>query len=244
VSYLRRKGFEPIAIWGVIVTALLHGGAVAGVLLYRKSLLAAQNAPPVGSYVVAKLVRLGKPRDPKKLPNKIVPQVATRPEDAVDLSADADDAPARKKKDDRDSQVSDKLRRSLDRAELLAAAQKEIEGEGSPDGVPGGTAKSAREGDPYMTKIADLWLRNWSLPAIIPRDEARRLYVLVVIRIDKVGNIELPIQFDRKSGNSYFDNSIVSAWSAIKRIPLPPPDRIASILANGLPLKLNWKGLQ
>jgi hypothetical protein len=243
MSLLRRKGFEPIAIWGLVVTVLLHGGAILGVILYRRALLAAQQAPPPGSYVVAKLLRLGKPRDPKKLPNKIVPRVATRKEEGIDYSADANDAPSRKNKKHQ-GKDSDRLRSALDQTARFAAAESELEAEGSPDGVPHGTATSAQDGDPYMTKIADLWNRNWSLPAIIPRDVAKTLFVLVVIRIDKNGTIQLPIKFDRKSGNAHFDNSIKAAWTKIKQIPLPPTDRFASILANGLALKLNWEGIQ
>ena len=242
-----RRRFEPITILGLVMTMILHGGAVAGVLLYRRALQAAQPPPPSPSYVVAKLLRLGKPKDEKKMPDKIVPQVATKKEETVDLSADANDAPSKKKKDpDRDAQLSNKLRRSLDRADLLAQAQREIdtEGEGSPDGVAGGTATKAQGGDPYMTKIADIWNRTWALPSIIPRDEAKRLYVLVVLRIDKDSVIQTPIQFDRKSGNAYFDSSVVAAWAAIRKLPQPPADRFASILANGLALKITWKGLQ
>jgi len=241
----QKRRFEPIAVLGLVGTLLLHGGALVGMLVYRRALAAEDKPPPIGSYVVAKLVRLGKPRDPNKLPNKIVPRESTKKAEGVDLTADADDAPALKKKRDlRNAKISDRMEHALDRAELLAQAQQQIETEGSPDGVAGGTAKNGREGDPYMTRIADLWNRTWSLPAIIPRQEAKQLYVLVVIRIDAQGNIQFPIQFDRKSDNPHFDNSIVAAWGAIKRIPVPPTDRFASILANGLPLKLNWKGLQ
>jgi hypothetical protein len=245
-AFGRRSGFEPIAVLGIVMTALLHGGAIGGILLYRRSLEAAQVPPPAPSYVVAKLLRLGKPKDEKKLPDKIVPQAATKKEESIDLSADADDAPARKKKrdEDRDAKIDSKLRRSLDKAELLAQAQRDIEGEGSPDGVRGGTATKAQGGDPYMTKIADLWNRTWTLPAIIPRAEASRLYVLIVLHIDKDGTIQTPLQFDRKSGNTHFDNSVVAGWAAIKKLPQPPPDRFASILANGLALKITWKGLQ
>ena len=134
MSMLRRKGFEPIAIWGLVVTVLLHGGAILGVILYRRALLAAQSAPPPGSYVVAKLVRLGKPRDPKKLPNKIVPREATRKEEGIDYSADANDAPARKKKK-HEGRDSDRLRNALNQTARFAAAQSDLEAEGSPDGV-------------------------------------------------------------------------------------------------------------
>lgn len=240
-----RKRFEPITIVGLVFTVLLHGGALGGILLYRRGLQAAQTPPPPPSYVVAQLLRLGKPKDEKKLPDKIVPQVATRKEEGVDYTADANDAPAKKKKrPDENATIGDKLRDSLDKAELLADAQREMDAEGSPEGVRGGTATKATGGDPYITKLADLWNRTWSLPVIIPRTEARQLHVLLVLRIDASGKILFPLQLDRRSGNTHFDESIVAAWQAIKQIPVPPPDRFASILANGLPLKLNWKGLQ
>ena len=234
-----------MAIVGVVVTVLLHLGSVVGIFFYRQALQAAQKPPPPPSYVVAKLLRKGKAKDEKKLPDKIVPQVATRKVKGVDYTADSDAAPSKKKKrPDREAKIADKMRDSLARAELLAAAQKEIDQEGSPDGVRGGTATKKSGGDAYMTKIADLWIRTWSLPAIIPKDQAKKLYVLVMLKIDSKGTIQFPLQFDRKSGNSHFDNSIISAWKQIKKIPRPPPDRYASILANGLGLKHTWRGLR
>jgi hypothetical protein len=95
-----------------------------------------------------------------------------------------------------------------------------------------------------MTKLADLWDRHWDLPAIIARGEAKKLFVLIELRIDRKGKIQFPLKFDRKSGNAHFDNSIIAAWQSIKQIPVPPPDRFASILANGLPLRLTYRGLQ
>ena len=234
-----------MAVFGFIVTLLLHGGSVGGIILYRASLEAAQRPAPPPSYVVAKLVRLGKPKDAKKMPNKRVPLAATKKVEGIDLTADANDAPARKKpKKDRSAKEADKMQASLDRAELMAAAQQEIEQEGSPDGVAGGTARTASEGDAYMTRIADLWNRAWSLPSIIPREEAKSLFVLLVLNIDKNGRLQFPLQFDKSSGNAHFDNSVKAAWKKIGKIPLPPPDRFAAILANGLGLKHTWRGLQ
>jgi phenylpropionate dioxygenase-like ring-hydroxylating dioxygenase large terminal subunit len=197
--------------------------------------------------VVARLVRLGKKREPKKLPNKVLPRPPTKKVEAVSYEADASDPPQPKKKKekpDRDATLGDRMRRSLDKAALFEAAQAEIEAEGDPSGVVGGTATEAGEGDAYMTRIADLWNRTWTLPVIIPREEAKQLSVLLVLKIDREGTIEFPIAFDKSSGNDYFDSSIRAAWQEIRRLPLPPPDRMASILANGLALKLTWKGLQ
>jgi hypothetical protein len=241
----RRRGFEPITIIGLIFTVLLHGGALVGAIIYKRKQAEATQPPPAGKYVVAKLVRLGKPRDKNKLPDKVVPGVATVKKTGVSYDGDPDEKPKpKKKRKDRDAKVSDKLRRSFDKAAAFAKISDKADQEGSPDGVAGGTAKKASKGDRYMTRIADRWNRTWSLPSIISPSKAKSLYVLIVLRIDRSGRIKFPIKFDRKSGNSHFDASIRSAWSRIKRLPLPPGDRLASILANGLALRLTWRGMR
>lgn len=239
----RRRGFEPIVVVGLLITVLLHGGVVGSMLWLRRA-EAAQPPPPPRKYVVAKLVRLGKKRDPKKLPNKIVPQVSTRKINKVSYDARADDTPVRRKRKrpDRDAKIADKLRSSLDKAAQLAKL-RDMEQEGDPNGVAGGTASEASEGDVYMTRIADIWNRTWSLPAVIDRADAKKLFVLVVIKIDRKGKVA-SVHFDRKSGNDVFDGSIKAAWARIKRLPVPPPDRIDRIVAHGLKLKLTWRGLR
>lgn len=245
-EYLIRPKFDAMTVVAVIVTLLLHGGVVAAI--YVKRVVLVDQPPPPQAFVVARLVRLGKKRNPRKLPNKIVPQAPTKKQETVNLNADANDAPNKKKpkkpRPDRDAAIDDRMRHALEKAALMEQAQREIEAEGDPSGVVGGTATEAGEGDPYMTRIADLWNRTWSLPVIIPKDEAKRLYVLMVLRVDGQGNIQLPIEFDRSSGDPHFDNSVKAAWAQIRRVPAPPPERRASILANGLALKLTWRGIQ
>ncbi|MCC6751026.1 MAG: TonB C-terminal domain-containing protein [Deltaproteobacteria bacterium] len=239
----RVRRFEPIAVWGLLVTVLLHGGAFVGIMLYRQRLQAAVTPPPPTSFVVAKLVRLGKPLDPKRLPDREVPQEATRKDDGVDLSQDADVKPTPKKPKTEDK-LADKLRSALNKAALMDKAQRESDVEGDPSGSPSGTAKTASEGDVYITRIADLWNRTWTLPSIIAADEAKKLFVLVTLKMDRQGKLELPVALDRPSGNEHFDNSIKAAWEQIKKVPAPPAERAASIVAHGLKLKLTWKGLQ
>ena len=246
-------------LFGLVVTALLHGGLIAAVVIQRAALNAEAAEAP--KYVVAKLVRLGKPRDKKLVPNKVVaPPVQAEPPKPVPIDptpekpkAVKEEKPSKRAERKRErpktrrtetkQSARERLDRALARAETLAKADREIEQEGQLDGVPTGTVDTAEEGDRYMTRIADLWNRAWSLPAIIPRDEAKELYVLIVLRIDRDGQIQFPIRFDRRSGNVHFDSSVTDAWKRIGALPLPPPDRLARILANGLALKLNWRGL-
>ena len=238
------KKLDPITAAGLFVTLLLHGGGVAGVILYRQALAATEAPPPTPSYVVATLVRKGRRKNPKHLPKKVVPRPKATPTRKIDLSADAN-APANPKRPKRakPKRRADTSTSAFDKLDLLAKAQQETETEGDPEGVEGGAAQS-RSGDLYMTRVADLWNRTWSLPAVIPRDRAQKLYVLIVLRIDRNGQIRFPIQIDRRSGNPHFDNSIIVAWRQIKQLPIPPPDRLAAVMARGLALKLTWRGLQ
>ncbi|MCK5800352.1 MAG: TonB C-terminal domain-containing protein [Deltaproteobacteria bacterium] len=241
----RRRGFEPVALVSLIVTVLLHGGALAGVIVYERKQAEATKPPPPRKYVVAKLVRLGKVRKKHALPDKEVPRVSTVKKTGVSYDGDADAKPhIKKKRRDRDAKISDRLRSSFDKAAAFAKIQPDRDVEGSPDGVRGGTAKKASRGDRYMTRIADIWNRTWSLPSIITPGQAKKLYVLVVIKLGAGGKITFPITFDHKSGNAHFDASIRSAWSRIKRLPLPSGDRLASVLANGLALRLTWRGMR
>lgn len=238
-----KQKFEPLLLLGILVTAILHVGAVVGILLYRASRAEALVPPPPPSYVVARLIRKGVKKPKKKLPDKIVPHAATVKKKAIDLTADADAAPNKKKrKEDPRAKLSDKQRDALKRLQALAKAQREIEQEGDPHGVRGGS-NSAREGDRYMTRIADLWNRTWSLPAIIPRDIAKKLNCYVTLTIDKTGKIT-KVKIDRSSGNQHFDSSIKLAWARIKQLPVPPPDRLATYLAHGMKFRLNWRGMR
>lgn len=238
-------GRDRLVLWGLLGTLLVHGGLVGAVILARQAQAEPPGPPP--AYVVARLVRLGKPRNRRLLPRRLAAPPPTRLPEAPSYDAEATDAPRTpppKPASDRDAVVGDRLRQALEKAALLDEGEREIEAEGQPDGVAGGTATEPGAGDAYITRIADLWIRTWSLPAIIPAEEATRLYALVVVRIDAAGVIQFPIAFDRASGNDHFDGSIRAAWQRIGQLPLPPPERLAAVLANGLALKLTWKGVQ
>lgn len=245
-SYTQKKRFEPMVIFGLGVTLLLHGGGIAAFFIYQHA-QASVAPPPPQEYIVAKLVRLGEKKEKHKLPDKVVPIKSEIKEKGVSYDADPNVVPPKKKKKpkDRDAAITNRFKSSFDKASAFSKVQDgDRKEEGDPNGTRGGTARRGSAGDLYMTRIADIWLRAWSAPSIIPRNELKKLYVLVVVRIDASGKIQYPIKITRKSGNSHFDGSIVTAWNQIKQLPLPPGDRLAAVLANGLRLKLTWKGMR
>jgi hypothetical protein len=255
-SYRR---FDPVALWGLLASVITHGAIAAVVVQKHGCSLNDADANKGPSFIAASLVKgnsmdapmdvqgpMGEqtPKQKKALPDKVVPQQATQKPESLNLGADAHDK-ASTKKTEKKLPVKDDLSSAFDRAKTLYdASQPSQTAAGSKKwGVRYGTANSGK-GDVYFTRIADLWNRNWALPAIIPGGEAKKLYVLVAIRIDSKGEIQFPVKFHRRSGNSHFDASVDTAWRKIKQLPIPPPDRFASILAHGLRLKLNWNGIQ
>jgi hypothetical protein len=243
-----KRGFEPVMIVGLVMTVLLHGTLFVGVYLYREAEAKKRAAmpPPPGKYVVAKLVRLGKKRDPKKLPDREAPRMPTKKVRGVNLDADASDKGIKRKKKPRNRHavVRNDLNASFDKIRPHAEIQPDKEVEGDPNGSKYGTYRKGSKGDLYYTRIADMWNRTWSLPAIIQRADAKKLFVQVIVKIDAAGNIQFPVKFTRSSGNEHFDNSIRTAWKRIRKLPLPPEERKKSVLAHGLKLRLTWRGIR
>src|SRR4051812_49109986 len=88
VPYTPRYTSGEIAV-GVALAFLLHAGPI-GVMLYKKahpSAATEEEAPMVSRPVVqAALLKLGKPIDPKRLPDRFVPQQRTAPKKQLTAS--------------------------------------------------------------------------------------------------------------------------------------------------------------
>jgi len=226
-----------------IIAALIH---VIVVLPLIFGFSFEKTPPKEEKYLVAKLVRLGKKKEKKTLPQKVVTPTPAKVQAKVDYNAKIDDKPKvkpkKKKKDKKKVDLADKARSALDRIEQINKVTAPPDVEGDPNGVAHGQALSAAEGDAYMTRIADLWNRTWSLPAVIEQNDAKKLYVKAVIKISSSGVVRHPIRITRSSGNTQFDDSIIAAWSMISRVPVPP-DSQQHLVRTGLKLKLTWKGL-
>ncbi|MDF2696447.1 MAG: hypothetical protein K0S65_4830, partial [Labilithrix sp.] len=78
-------------IFGLVLALALHLGPI-GVLVYKRAFPSADAAseedkPLVSRPVVqAALLKLGKPNDPKKLPDRFVPQQRTAPKKQINAS--------------------------------------------------------------------------------------------------------------------------------------------------------------
>jgi len=209
---------------GLFITLALHGGILAAVAAAH-----GKPEPPLivsRDFVIAEMVKLGKPRDKFWLPRLTTPP-PPKPPDALKLSDDpnAQAAPKEAPRED-DPKISKDMRRALDRArklEALAAADDQPD-EGLATGSKLGTANQAI-GDQYLATVKGMLLQNYALPAGIAADQIRKPpRIRLTIGADGVLS---GIKLIDSSGNSFVDDACVGAAQSTRRVP-PPPAQYAN----------------
>src|SRR5262249_29513245 len=155
---------------GLLITTALHGGLFAWIAVANS-----QEQPPLvipRDFVVAEMVKLGKPRDKFWLPRITQPQRSTAPPDSLKVAEDPN-AKAAPKEAPRpeDPTISKDLKRALDRARKLEqlAVPEEPE-EGSLTGSKLGTSNH-ETGDQYAAQVTGSMLPNYNMPAGINVDQ-------------------------------------------------------------------------
>jgi TonB family protein len=208
------RGFQ-----GLLITLALHGGLFVAIAVANS-----KEQPPLvinRDFVVAEMVKLGKPRDKFWLPRITQPQRSTAPPDALKVAEDPN-AKAAPKEAPRpeDPTISKDLKRALDRARKLEAlATPDEPDEGSLTGSKLGTANQAT-GDPYLAEVKGTLLQNYDLPAGIAPDQIAKP-PLISLRIAEDGTLE-NIKPLKSSGNSFVDDACVSAAQRTRKVPPPP----------------------
>ena len=208
------------------------------------------SAPPLRKPVIARLVALGKPRDPHLLPRKesappaaaaapvgpVAPSVAPRKPGSAPAPVSSKPAP---RAPTRQELMERALAKASGRAEPRAAATSEPDPEraGQATGSAEGTAESAEEGDAYFTAVHDAILEHYVVPSVISERERMYLQASVLALIGPDGSI-LKHQFEKKSGNAFFDQALERAIQQSK-LPPPPAELVKSLRDTGV--VLNFK---
>jgi hypothetical protein len=232
-----------------IALHLLPLGAIAYKKVYSSP--PKDDAPLVAKPVIAAtLLKLGKPLDPKKLPDRIVPQRATAPKQEALASREdpskknpTDAGPPPVKADDSD------ILRLIQKSDPFAEdGGKERPEEGHALGVEGGTEtdpNKVKAGDMYAALLGKFFHDRWVYPTVISQGEANRLCVSFQVSIDKRMVIwhvrQEPI---RKSGNELFDDSARSMLMKLldERTPLPEPPAEAAETFRGRAVQILLSG--
>lgn len=185
--------------------------------------------PVVERHVVeARFVKLGRPFDPRRLPDRIVPRLATAVPQGTAVSKTATrriqpDAGVRQPQ-----AVADVLQRLGDRAQMFAEIRDTLpEVEGSPDGIEDGTDETARAGDLYAGQLYALLRRGWSVPTTLSEEEVQGMRAEVDVTIGQDRYIT-SFRIHTSSGNPLFDQSILDRLQEIQtnntQLPEPPAE--------------------
>lgn len=214
---IRRGSRRSVA--GVLVTLALHGGILAAVAVAHNQPQAALIVPH--DFVVAEMVKLGKPRDKFWLPRLQQPQRSTAPPQTLKVSEDPSAAPAPKEAPrPEDPTISKELRRALERAKKLEAlAAPEPDDEGSLTGSKLGISNRA-VGDQYQAQVVGLLHQNYAFPAGLTPDQITNPPE-IVFRIGADGTLT-DIKLTKPSGNSFVDDACVNAAKLTGKVPPPP----------------------
>jgi hypothetical protein len=244
VPYTPRYTTTETAI-GVALALALHLGPI-GVLVYKRAFPSAASAeedkPLVSRPVVqAALLKLGKPIDPKKLPDRFVPQQRTAPKKQINASQED---PAKKQQPDagppppvaEDSDLTNLVAKSDPFAEDGGKKRPE---EGHESGVDGGTEtdpNKVRAGDMYATQLGQFFGQHLTVPSVISIGEERRLCAVYEMNIGKnmvIWHVQnSPV---KGSGNELFDDAARTMLLKLldDKTPLPQPPKEVDELYRG-----------
>jgi TonB family protein len=227
---------------GIVITLLLHV-AIFGVVARAHSRGDVPLEVP-RDFVVARMVKLGKPREKFWLPRITQPPRPKAPPATIKVADDpnAPKAPTEAPRPE-NPEISKDLRRALDRARMLEKLADSEPEEGQATGSESGTAAEATAGDAYATALADAIRKRWTAPTGLVSDaELGRLVVSVKIKISEDGLITDSTVI-KPSGNAYFDDSCTAAIQAAHRVP-PPPPGLRRLAARGYILDFAGKDMK
>jgi outer membrane biosynthesis protein TonB len=232
--YRSLLGGDPRIGWlgpGLALAIGLHLAVVAAAFFLPKLL---DRPHPVRKPVIAHLVALGKPRDPRLLPRKeSEPPAGAAPASAPQKpGAPAKSAPQRQltRQEMMERAVAGAARRTRDE-------KPDPERAGQETGSPSGTAANAEEGEKYFGEVEDRIHANYVVPSVISERERLYLSATVVIYIGRDGTIVKHVM-TKPSGNSFIDQALVLAIQRT-RLPAPPPELARLVRDEGL--EINFK---
>lgn len=207
----------------------LHVGVFAAATVLPRLF---ENRGPPRKPIIAHLVALGRPRDPKLLPRKESPPPAAASRAAVPVPSATAPAAPRKREPTRSELMERALARAAGKAEPETREPPDPERAGSASGSVAGTAATAEEGDAYYTAVHDAILEHYVVPSVISERERLYLAASVIAWIGGDGRI-LRYEIQKKSGNAFFDQALERAIQQTK-LPPPPPDLARALRDNGV----------
>ena len=228
-------GFTLAAFVTIPVLALLSAFFFGGV----QSIFGGgvDDLPPAPIEVIeTRFVRLGKRREPRKLPSKEIRDAEqTAPVPQAPESEPMAAVPTGKKekglakpKEKRNQRDEDLLSQLGERAGAISDLTKGPELEGDPDGIVEGTKATGDELEIYLGKLYSYFRRGWQVPTLITDEELQKLACVIELSVTKDGRVG-DYEVKRPSGNEAFDESVRRRMSQAEGAELPgPPESVAN----------------
>ncbi len=228
-------GFTLAALVLIPVLALLSGFFFGG--LQSVFGVGVDDLPPAPIEVIeTRFVRLGKRKEPRKLPSKEIPEAQqTAPVPQAPDSEPMAAVPTGKKEEGlakpkkrRNERDEDLLSQLGERAGAISDLTKGPELEGDPEGIAEGTKASGDELEIYLGKLYSYFRRGWQVPTLITDDELQKLTCVIELSITKDGRVG-DYEVERPSGNEAFDESVRRRMNQAQGADLPsPPEAVAN----------------
>lgn len=178
------------ANWGIglVITLLLHGGIIGGVLIVQHMDASAGHAPliPVDGQVVdVQAVKFGKPRDLSFLPHKEAVIHSKGPKPKLALTENEKALPHLKDPNDKTPQIDDPLKTEHSKMfeNVDEPEQPGVQEEGDPNGVKGGNALVGK-GPVYLQHLVAAVQNVWTVPTTISDEKLAKLKAMACITID------------------------------------------------------------
>jgi len=193
--------------------------------------------PPAPIAVIeTRFVRLGKRKEPRRLPSKEIPEApqhapapqAPKSEPLAAVPTGKQEKGLAKPKHRRREHEEDLLSQLGQRAGAISDLSKGPELEGNPEGIVEGTKAKGDEVDIYLGKLYSYFRRGWQVPTLISDEELQKLTCVIELSITKDGRVG-EYKVKRPSGNEAFDESVRRRIDQAEGAELPaPPESVAN----------------
>jgi hypothetical protein len=226
---------------GIALAFALHAIPVVAIVLRLYFPAPPEDEKPFVPVTVigANLLKLGKPLDPKQLPDRLVPKARTAPQPKV--VASREDPVHKNDKPDAgppppNAQDSD-IQRLIAKSDPFAEdAGKQRPEQGFVNGSDAGTEldpKKAQAGEFYAAQLRGFFHDRWQIPTVISQGEVNKLCTKMIVAVDPHMRIWFVKQGAVKaSGNDLFDDSARSMLQKLEddhtALPEPPPEIAAN----------------
>lgn len=192
--------------------------------------------PPTIEVIETRFVRLGKRKEPRRLPSKEIPDAqqtapvpqAPESEPMAAVPTTSKERGLAKPTKKREARDEDLLSQLGERAGAISDLTKGPELEGDPDGIVEGTKATGDELEIYLGKLYSYFRRGWQVPTQLSDEDLQKLACVIELSVTSSGRIG-EFEVSRPSGNEAFDESVRRRMTQAEGSDLPrPPESVAN----------------